>query len=442
MALGIASDQVLLADAATGRELARLTTLQPVTPTPLVFSPDGTKLIARTSEKTVLVWDLRQVRDQLAPKGLDWDAPPYPTTPNSRDAPGPMAPPRPVRVVGEVIEPQARRAAEMAEMNRRIAAKPDDAEALVHRAWLFRQQKKWPEAISNLEHRLRLRPGDSDACWLLGEAYQETGNLAGALAALSRLLERAPEDHDVRFQRGLLALALAQPVLALDDFNRILGAEPDLERARYRRAQALIRLGRHREALADLEILISKGPAHYALYQLRGTVREVLGDNEQARADQERASSLLPKAPMALNNRAWTDATGPIDQRDPERAVILARRAVALAPGRQLTLNTLGVALYRAGQFAEAISVLAQSRAAGKGDVDAFDLFFLAMAHHQLGHRPEARGCYDQAVRWLGAQKSLSDMYTNELAAFKAEAEAVLARSADVLPADVFANPR
>ena len=48
MALGIAPDQVLLADAATGRELARLTTLQPVTPTPLVFSPDGTKLVART----------------------------------------------------------------------------------------------------------------------------------------------------------------------------------------------------------------------------------------------------------------------------------------------------------------------------------------------------------------------------------------------------------
>ena len=110
MALGIAPDQVLLADAATGRELARLTTLQPVTPTPLVFSPDGTKLIARTNQKTVLVWDLRRIRDQLAPIGLDWDAPPYPTVPDSRDAAGPLAPPRPVRVVGEVIEPVARRA--------------------------------------------------------------------------------------------------------------------------------------------------------------------------------------------------------------------------------------------------------------------------------------------------------------------------------------------
>ena len=77
MAMGIAPDQILLADAATGRGLARLTTLQPVFATPLVFSPDGTTLIAKTDQKTVLVWDLRRIRDQLAPRGLDWNAPPY-----------------------------------------------------------------------------------------------------------------------------------------------------------------------------------------------------------------------------------------------------------------------------------------------------------------------------------------------------------------------------
>ena len=146
MALGIAPDQVLLADAATGRELARLTTLQPVTPTPLVFSPDGTKLIARTNEKTVLVWDLCQIRDQLAPRGLDWGAPPYRKGPASRNAAGPIASPRAVRVIGEVVEPLARRARELVEMNRRLAAQPNDAEALVHRGWLFSQGKKWNEA--------------------------------------------------------------------------------------------------------------------------------------------------------------------------------------------------------------------------------------------------------------------------------------------------------
>ena len=346
-----------------------------------------------------------------------------------------------MRVIGEVIEPQARRATQLAEMNRRLAANPDDADALIHRGWLFHQQKKWPEAIADLEPLLRLRPDDPDACWLLAEAYQETGNLAGALAVVGRCLERAPEDRDARFQRGLLALAVAQPELAVDDFSRILAVEPDLEHARYRRAQALIRLGRHREALADLDILAAKEPPRWAWYRLRSIVRDALGDHESARADREKAMALLPKDPMALNNRAWTLATGPIDQRDPERAVELARRAVELAPGQQLSLNTLGVALYRAGQYTDAVSILERSLTAGKGEFDAFDLFFLAMAHHRLGHADQARACFDRAVRWLGNQQGLSEQYVRELAAFRAEAEAVLALAGPgaELPADLFA---
>jgi serine/threonine protein kinase/WD40 repeat protein/tetratricopeptide (TPR) repeat protein len=439
MALSIAPDQVLLADAATGRELARLTTLQPVAPTPLVFSPDGTKLVATTNQKTALVWDLRRIRDQLRPMGLDWDAPAYPTASAASETAGPALPPRAVRVVGEVIDPQPRRAAELAEMNRRLAANPDDAEALAHRGWLFTQQKKWDEGVADLEQFLRLRPRDADASWLLVEAYQQTGNLAGALAAVSHLLERAPEDRDTRFQRGLLALALAQPGLAADDFSRVLAAEPRLDPARLGRAQALIRLGRHREALADVDILIPKYPADYLLYDLRGTVREALGDHEQARADREKASSLLPKDPTALNNRAWILAAGPIGQRDPERAVALARRAVALAPGQQLTLNTLGVALYRARQYAEAISVLERSLAAGKGEFDAFDLFFLAMAHQKLGHASQARACLYRGARWWGEHKNLSAQHVRELTGFRAEAEEVLEVARGEMPADVFA---
>ena len=148
---------------------------------------------------------------------------------------------------------------------------------------------------------------------------------------------------------------------------------------------------------------------------------------------------MLPKDPRALNKRAWTYATGPIAQRDPERAVALARRAVALAPGQQVSLNTLGVALYRAGQYAEAISVLERSLAAGKGEFDAFDLFFLAMAHQKLGHTPKARDCFDQAVRWWGDHKKLPAQYVSELTGFHAEAEEVLAGFRARLPADVFA---
>ena len=91
------------------------------------------------------------------------------------------------------------------------------------------------------------------------------------------------------------------------------------------------------------------------------------------------------------NNIAWLLVTSPEPLRSPTEALEHARQAVRLMLWEQVHLNTLGVALYRAGEFAEAITTLEQSLAVGKGQFDAFDLFFLAMAHRRLEHRIEAR---------------------------------------------------
>ena len=94
-----------------------------------------------------------------------------------------------------------------------------------------------------------------------------------------------------------------------------------------------------------------------------------------------------------------------------------------------------------ARQCAQAIGTLERSLAAGRGAYDGFDLFFLAMAHHRQGHREQA-ACFNRASHWLETQKGLSEHYSRELAAFRAEAEMVLSCPGGELPADVFARPR
>ena len=135
----------------------------------------------------------------------------------------------------------------------------------------------------------------------------------------------------------------------------------------------------------------------------------------------------------------WELATGPQSARDAGQAVALAATAVKMAPKEGTYLNTLGVAQYRACQYTQSIATLERSLAAGGGAFDAFDLFYMAMAHQRLGHRGQARSCFDRAVLWLGQQNGLSEPHINELAVFRAEAERVLSGPAGELPGDVFA---
>jgi WD40 repeat protein len=72
-------EAILLLDVATREELACLEAPQESVPIPQWFSPDGTLLIATGFESdSLMIWDLRALREELATRGLDWDHPAYP----------------------------------------------------------------------------------------------------------------------------------------------------------------------------------------------------------------------------------------------------------------------------------------------------------------------------------------------------------------------------
>jgi WD40 repeat protein/Tfp pilus assembly protein PilF len=147
----------------------------------------------------------------------------------------------------------------------------------------------------------------------------------------------------------------------------------------------------------------------------------------QALAALRQAIQIDPSQAVASNNLAWFLLTGPKDLRDPKAALPLARKAVELEPMQSLFRNTLGVALYRTGAFEEAIPVLEKSLEMGNGTADAFDLFFLAMCHRQLGEAAKAKDCYDRATRWVETQHGkLNPTWSAELTEFEAEARGVL----------------
>jgi tetratricopeptide (TPR) repeat protein len=170
---------------------------------------------------------------------------------------------------------------------------------------------------------------------------------------------------------------------------------------------------RHEQTVADAEVLLKRMPD-------QAEVRDWLSES--------------------CNNFAWKLVAGPESERDPPRAVPLARRAVALAPDHDVFLNTLGMVLYRAGQYAEAIPVLERSLVKNNNASAPYDLFFLALCHAKHRDAGRSRAYFDRAVAWLKTNSKLLGQADQELGAIRTEAEALLRASFGDLPDDVFAK--
>jgi eukaryotic-like serine/threonine-protein kinase len=86
------NNALLLVEAETGRKVARFESpdLCPVQEGAAAFIPDESQLVIVTNDgPAVHVWDLRAIRKQLAGRGLDWSAPPYPEADPASNAPLP-----------------------------------------------------------------------------------------------------------------------------------------------------------------------------------------------------------------------------------------------------------------------------------------------------------------------------------------------------------------
>jgi tetratricopeptide (TPR) repeat protein len=202
-----------------------------------------------------------------------------------------------------------------------------------------------------------------------------------------------------------------------------------------RLSQLLDRCGRRSEADAlwqeTVEQRLKKlgsdnAPAQCAAVYLSVVPAMLNADHlDQARAFCEEALGRGPTNLYYLNAVAWRlTVAAELHQRDPALAVKLADRAVALAPEDGAIRNTLGVALYRAGDFKRAATELRVSVRLNAAAPIVSDYLFLAMAYKRIGDEPSAREWYDKAVKM-----NVKTAQSEEVRQFRAEADATLALS-------------
>jgi eukaryotic-like serine/threonine-protein kinase len=282
---------VRLLDPASGREFATLVLPQAEMVTWLCFSPDGGLLAAACSGKTVWVWDLGKIREQLAAMGLDWDLPPCPRAP----PPAPRARPLSVQVV--LLDARA----VIDECDRALARDPKNYGAYARRGlarqWLGQDREAIRDFSAALEHFPARGPPPVRAQLFERRAlsYLRLREHESALADLRKAVELAPDFASAC--NNLAWVYLTGPQKLRDPKKALPLAQKavDLTRggATYLNTLgvAQYRLGQYPQALGTLERSVREGRADTRGFDLffLAMCHQRLGHADRARECYDRA---------------------------------------------------------------------------------------------------------------------------------------------------------
>jgi tetratricopeptide (TPR) repeat protein len=204
------------------------------------------------------------------------------------------------------------------------------------------------------------------------------------------------------------------------------------------------RLGRPGRAAAELAEASRCIPDDAGLPRLRALLLLESGDRPGWR---DACAALLGRFGRTIDPRAagevaraWALAPGPAG--DPAAPLRLAEVAAGPDgdPGAKAdAVTTLGAALYRAGRSDQAIGRLEEAIRARGGADSPRDWAYLALAHHRLGHRAEARRWLDRLREHRPSEDQARFWDELEVRLLRSEAEAVVLDD-PVFPDDPFAR--
>lgn len=351
----------------------------------LTFTPDGGRLIFACNEtQSVHIWDLAELRRGLSGVGLNWSGPPTADTPPTRGM-------TKMSVVGiNLLEPRA--------------------------------QLHWMVAVSTL--KLLTKPRADEYC-RRGAAWAEIGRSDWALQDFGAALRLRDDFAEAWFLRGMEHYRGRNPDAALEDFTKAMSRPALADQARMMRGKALLQLDRVEEMIDEVNALIARYPEDPQLYYQRALGHSYRDRFTEALADLRLALKYGPGHDVAMNNMAWILVTGPAELRDPEKAMALIQRAVKIAPTKNTYRNTLGVTLFRLGRYREAAENFRKSLEGGRGQFDAYDLYWLSMCQSRMDEPAAARESLERARDWQQRTK-LTRHETDELRRFSSDAERLL----------------
>lgn len=125
------------------------------------------------------------------------------------------------------------------------------SDAQIAAAKKLMDEKKFSEAIAQLNKVLETTPENSEAANLRGIAHLETKNLSKAVLDFDKAIKNDATQYKYFYNRGNAKLELKDYEAAKDDFNKSIALDATVSDVYLGRGSAFLYLNRVNEALAD-----------------------------------------------------------------------------------------------------------------------------------------------------------------------------------------------
>jgi tetratricopeptide (TPR) repeat protein len=261
------------------------------------------------------------------------------------------------------------------------------------------------QALADAE-KLTAESAHAETHWRnLGNLHAQLGQWDQAVACYTQAIELKPDLWGLWHVRACVRGNLGQWNEALADETKAVELKPDSGDAWFGRGWALANLRQWDEAVAHYNKALELMPTHWWNLCRRGQALSALEQWDQAVADFAKAIELgateaevwFSKAAAHASLEQWDQAlrdyTTAIERNPGNLPGTVERFKVA---GRSQEAAQLA---RQAGDWKAALAAFDQSLTLRDGG-DAFDWFFLAMAHWQLGDKEAARTWYAKALQW------------------------------------------